>query len=81
MLWIFAWSLAGTFVVSYFKEAFHQWLGITGFIFLLYSLSRFALTQSGWIPLIPPGLALVLSALTLLFYNKIKKSVTKQSNN
>ncbi|MGL4501116.1 MAG: CHASE2 domain-containing protein, partial [Planktothrix sp.] len=80
-LWIFIWSLMGSLIVLILKEAFYKWLGIIGVMGILYSVCRFALTQGGWIPLIPAGLALVLSALGLLFYHQIKQSFINPSKN
>ncbi|MGL4501848.1 MAG: CHASE2 domain-containing protein, partial [Planktothrix sp.] len=80
-LWIFIWSLMGSLIVLILKEAFYKWLGIIGAMGILYSVCRFALTQGGWIPLIPAGLALVLSALGLLFYHQIKQSFVIPSKN
>jgi CHASE2 domain-containing sensor protein len=80
-LWIFLWSWVGSLIVLIAKEPLYKWLGIIGAMGVLYSVCQFALTQGGWIPLIPAGLALVLSALGLLLYYQIKQSFVSASKN
>lgn len=77
ILWIFGWSLAGGSLAWSIR---HPWLFMLaggGAIAILYGVSYFLFLQSGWIPLIPAGLAVVGSAGVVVLIDRYSKTLTQ----
>lgn len=66
-LWIWGWSLAGGLIFWRFQLSLRLGL-VVGTLFILYSLCFGLLIQGGWVPLIPPALALVLTGGSVVAY-------------
>ncbi|MGB6296206.1 MAG: CHASE2 domain-containing serine/threonine-protein kinase [Rivularia sp. (in: cyanobacteria)] len=66
--WIFVWSLAGGLIASRIQHPMR--LGIAGGITIavLIGGNFFIFTQAGWIPVVSPGLGLILGAGSILGY-------------
>ena len=78
-LWVAFWWSVGAVIVWQSQRPLHQWLRIIISIAVLYIFCWFALTQAGWIPLIPAGLALISTSAAKLFYDMLKNDPSRQS--
>lgn len=75
VLWIAVWSSVGGIIIWYFRQPKHWWLvgsaslvGIVGICYLIFTF------QSGWVPLVPPALALVAAAgIVMLITFRLRK--------
>lgn len=66
-LWIWGWSLVGG--VIFWRYQLLVRMGLTGgTLLLLYSLCSGLLIQGGWVPLVPPALALVVTGGSVVAY-------------
>ncbi len=67
-LWIWAWSLLGGILAWRLRHPFS--LGLTGIVALvsLLGICYGIFTQAGWIPLLPPALALVITGASVIAY-------------
>ena len=73
-LWIWGWGVVGGAIVWLFPSS-KQYLTVTGVsIAILYGVCWIFFTQSGWVPLIPSGLALVGTSFAVLVYNQSQKT-------
>jgi len=63
-LWIFGWSLLGGVIVWRISQISHlTGATIASFILLYITCYSVLVYQSGWIPLVPPGIALVMTGI------------------
>jgi CHASE2 domain-containing sensor protein len=77
VLWIFGWSIVGGTLAWSIRRPFLFILASGGAIAILYGVSYFLFLQSGWIPLIPAGLAVVGSAGVVILIDRYSKTVTQ----
>ena len=76
-LWVLLWSFTGGTVVVLVSSPWQRGLGL-GLVFLvLYGSCWFALTQGGWIPLIPPAIAIFSSAGCVTVWLKVSPRLEK----
>ncbi|MCT7973623.1 CHASE2 domain-containing protein [Laspinema olomoucense] len=71
-LWVLLWSSLGGMIVWLFPQPLQRWIALSGAILILYGICLWALTQGGWIPLIPPLLTLLTPTFCLTFYTFFK---------
>ncbi len=72
-LWVLLWSFTGGSIVGLLSSPVQRGLGLGLGILVLYGGCWFALTQGGWVPLIPPAIALFGSAVTIIIGKKYAK--------
>ncbi len=77
VLWIFGWSLAGGTLAWSIRRPWLFILASGGAIAILYGVSYFLFLQSGWIPLIPAGLGVVVTAGVVVLIDRYSKTVTQ----
>lgn len=76
-LWVWSWSLVGGILVWRFRSLIHLGLTAGAALGTLYLLCFGLLTQNGWVPLIPPALALVATGgSAILFASQTKQQQT-----
>ncbi|HIK10540.1 MAG TPA: CHASE2 domain-containing protein [Oscillatoriaceae cyanobacterium M33_DOE_052] len=75
MLWIWVWSLLGA-ILGFWRGHTPKVLGISiaGAIGSLYGICYLFILQAGWLPLIPPAIALVISAMVIILADHSKTS-------
>ncbi|MFB2892909.1 TIR domain-containing protein [Aerosakkonemataceae cyanobacterium BLCC-F50] len=68
-LWIFAWSLVGGIIVCRISQASHLASASIASLLVLYLTSYGMLAYgSGWIPLVPPAIALVITGTSVGYF-------------
>ena len=67
-IWIWLWSFAGGIIILFVRSPIYLCLGISISLAILYGLCWGFFLQGCWLPLIPAGLALLTSGITLLIY-------------
>lgn len=70
VLWISAWALTGGIFAWRIQQPLQLVLTGTITLFILWSICLIIALQSGWIPLVPPALALVITGATVLAYKR-----------
>ncbi|MEK0181748.1 CHASE2 domain-containing protein [Microcoleus anatoxicus] len=73
-LWIWGWAVVGG-AIAWRCQSKQYLIIVTGTsIAILYGVCWIFFTQSGWVPLIPSGLALVGTSFAVLVYNRSQKT-------
>lgn len=72
-LWVLFWSTAGGVIVWRLRIPLHRGLGVSSCVLVLYGLCWFGLTKGGWLPLIPPLLALGGTGGSILLGNHLSQ--------
>ncbi|TAG93520.1 MAG: CHASE2 domain-containing protein [Oscillatoriales cyanobacterium] len=73
-LWILGWGVVGG-AIAWRYQSKQYLIIVTGTsIAILYGVCWIFFTQSGWVPLIPSGLALVGTSFAVLVYNRSQKT-------
>ncbi|MEG4202685.1 CHASE2 domain-containing protein [Microcoleus sp. Pol7_A1] len=73
-LWIWGWGVVGG-AIAWRCQSQQYLIIVTGTsIAILYGVCWIFFTQSGWVPLIPSGLALVGTSFAVLVYNRSQKT-------
>ncbi len=73
-LWIWGWGVVGG-AIAWRCQSKQYLIIVTGTsIAILYGVCWIFFTQSGWVPLIPSGLALVGTSFAVLVYNRSQKT-------
>ncbi len=67
ILWIGAWSLIGGILAWHARRLWLFGVGIAAALFVLSAICHFLFLQSGWIPLLPPAIALIATAIAVFF--------------
>lgn len=77
-LWVAGWSICGGLLACYFKQTLYLALGTSVTLLLLYGLCFGLLLQGSLVPLLPPGLALVITSTSMIIYRnyKVKYNIT-----
>lgn len=75
VLWIFGWSVAGGILAWTIRRPLFVILGSGGAIAILSGVSYFLFLKSGWIPLIPAGLGLVVTAGMVMLIDTYTKTL------
>lgn len=80
LLWIWGWSLLGGIVTCRFRSLLGLGLAVGIALGVLYGLCFGLLTQSGWVALIPPGLALIgTGGIVVIYRHRINTSGNLES--
>lgn len=72
ILWIGSWSIVGGLLAWYYKQVLHVILAIAVTLVTLYGLCFLLLLQGGWVPLVPPALALLTTATSIVIYHRYR---------
>lgn len=64
-LWICFWSFIGGLCAYFLQKYLYLGMGVAGGLLVIYTICSLLMWQGGWLPLIPPSLALLLSCLTM----------------
>jgi CHASE2 domain-containing sensor protein len=72
--WIFLWSLVGGAIAYFAKRIWYFVLAEGLALGLLYSSCYFLFIYNGWIPLVPPMLTLITSAVGVVLLDRASKS-------
>ncbi len=80
-LWLWIWSLLGCIIAWYFTRPWHLAIAIVVAYFLLFNISFAIFKISGWIPLVPPALALLTASVTISFIVKKNLIIRVTFNN
>jgi CHASE2 domain-containing sensor protein/tRNA A-37 threonylcarbamoyl transferase component Bud32 len=78
IIWIISWCLIGTIIPTLIRHPLALFLSEGGVLLVLLGGSWFIFLDSGWIPVIPPALGLILSSGLIIVnraYQEEKKSV------
>lgn len=67
-LWVFAWSIMGGVLTWRLRSLVYLGLAGSATLLVLHQICLIILTQGGWIPLIPSGLALLSTGIILVIY-------------
>ncbi|MDY7020025.1 MAG: EAL domain-containing protein [Cyanobacteriota bacterium] len=70
-LWIFTWALIGGLVTWRIRHPFHQALALGFALSTLLGISYGLFLFKGWLPIISPKLALVLSSISIIIYKQV----------
>ncbi|MFN6565483.1 MAG: CHASE2 domain-containing protein [Nostoc sp. ChiSLP01] len=74
-VWIWGWSLVGGIVAWRCSKPLYLGLGMSAVLLALFGICFGIFTQAGWIPLVPPVLALVLTATAVVWTLRTDDSV------
>ncbi|MEC4812039.1 MAG: CHASE2 domain-containing protein [Scytonema sp. PMC 1069.18] len=66
-LWVWVWSLVGGMIAWHYSKPEYLGLAVAGALLLLFATCFSTFTQSGWIPLVPPALTLILTAMAVVW--------------
>ncbi|NJM71040.1 MAG: CHASE2 domain-containing protein [Scytonema sp. RU_4_4] len=66
-LWIWIWSLLGGMIAWRYSKPEYLGLAVAGALLILFGICFGIFTQAGWIPLIPPALTLILTAIAVVW--------------
>ncbi|HEY9828944.1 MAG TPA: CHASE2 domain-containing protein, partial [Stenomitos sp.] len=78
VLWIWAWSIAGGVVVRVVRHPGQQAMAEIGAFSLLLGSSFLLFLGAGWIPLVAPAVALILSSTGVIAYNAYEAEQEKR---
>ena len=71
ILWVWGWSLLGSMMVLYFSKPLHLGVGVAIALFTLFSICfSIFVREAGWIPFIPPALALLATQAAIVLWFK-----------
>lgn len=73
-VWILVWSLAGGILAWYARHPLKFSGGVAIALGTLHSLCFYTFIKGGWIPLVPPGIALVTTAVGVILVDRFNKS-------
>lgn len=73
-IWILAWGLGGALFAWYVRRPVPYAIGAAVLIGGLYGICYLFFLQGGWIPLVPPALALVLASGGVVLLDRFNKS-------
>lgn len=73
-LWIWGWGVVGGAIAWRCQSKQYLIIVMGASIAILYGVCWIFFTQSGWVPLIPSGLALVGTSFAVLVYNRSQKT-------
>lgn len=82
-LWVFCWSVVGGILVWRIQNPVRLGIAIVVSCGVLSGLSVSLLSQGGWVPLVPPALALVFTGTSAIAYNasqSVNSSVNSKSS-
>jgi CHASE2 domain-containing sensor protein len=68
-LWVWSWSLLGGILAWRIRNFLHLGLAGGAALGILYGLSFGLICQGGWVPLVPSGLALVITGGSVVIHN------------
>lgn len=71
-LWVFCWSVLGGILVWKIRKPLYLVLAVTSGVAMLNTACFCLMTQGGWIPLVPPALAVVATAGGVAAVNRSK---------
>jgi CHASE2 domain-containing sensor protein/predicted Ser/Thr protein kinase len=66
LLWVWGWSGLGVILALVISRPLYLGLAITAALFLLSSICFSILIKAGWIPMIPPALALLITSVVIV---------------
>ncbi|MBW4562705.1 MAG: CHASE2 domain-containing protein [Mojavia pulchra JT2-VF2] len=78
-VWIWGWSLVGGIIAWRCLKPLYLGLAIATTLLTLFGICFGIFTQAGWIPLIPPVLALVLTAMVVMWMLRRENFVSQAS--
>jgi CHASE2 domain-containing sensor protein len=67
VLWVWVWSLVGGMIAWWYSKRVYLGLVVAGALSILFGICFVIFTQAGWIPLIPPALTLMLTAIAVVW--------------
>ncbi|MBP5971164.1 CHASE2 domain-containing protein [Brasilonema sp. CT11] len=67
VLWVWIWSLVGGMIARRYSKPLYLGLAVAGALLTLFAICFGIFTEAGWIPLVPPALALVLTATLVVW--------------
>lgn len=73
-LWIIGWGLGGAVFAWYVRRPLRYAIGAVVLIGGLYGFCFLIFLQGGWIPLVPPALALVIASVGVVLLDRFNKS-------
>ncbi|WP_193201018.1 CHASE2 domain-containing protein, partial [Nostoc sp. MG11] len=69
-LWVWGWSLIGGITAWYYSKPLHLGLAVVVTLLILFGLCFGIFTLAGWVPFIPPVLALLATQLMIISWFK-----------
>ena len=66
LLWVWSWAVLGSILVWLIRRFLYLGVSIAAALFLLFSLCSGILMNGGWIPIIPPALALIITSVVMV---------------
>lgn len=66
-LWVWVWSLVGGMIAWRYSKPEYLGFAVAAALLLLFGICFGIFTQLGWIPLIPPALTLILTAIAVVW--------------
>jgi CHASE2 domain-containing sensor protein len=66
-VWVWGWSLVGGMIAWRYSKPVYIGLAVVGALFTLFVICFGIFTQAGWIPLVPPALTLILTAMAVVW--------------
>ncbi|MBD2387114.1 CHASE2 domain-containing protein [Cylindrospermum sp. FACHB-282] len=73
-LWIAGWSCLGGILALCFRRSWHLAIAVAIALLLLLSICLGVFVKGGWIPLVPPALALIAVPVALFCHSRQRKS-------
>ncbi|NMF64976.1 CHASE2 domain-containing protein [Brasilonema octagenarum] len=67
VLWVWIWSLLGGMIARCYSKPEYLGLAVAAALSILFGICFVIFTQAGWIPLIPPALTLILTAMAVVW--------------
>ncbi len=65
-LWVWGWAGLGVVLALFVRRPLYLGLSITAALFLLFGICSGILISGGWIPIIPPALALIITTVVMV---------------
>lgn len=65
LIWVWTWSGLGILLVMLFRRPFYLGIALTTAIFLLFIICFGIFIEAGWIPIVPPALALIITSVII----------------
>lgn len=66
-LWVWGWSLVGGMIAWRYSKPMYLGLAVAGALLTLFGICFGIFTHAGWIPLVPPALTLILTAMAVVW--------------